>query len=84
MKFLMNTGRTVRQGTFVEHKKHWEYADEASSCHMHPVDMMMLGIDDEGHVLVRGPSGMIVLRAYPLMNRSGVRYSFRWAPMPIT
>jgi len=65
MKFLMNTGRTVRQGTFVEHKKRWEYADEASSCHMHPVDMMVLGIDDEDHVLVRGPSGIIILRVIP-------------------
>lgn len=65
MKFLMNTGRTVRQGTFVEHKKRREYAEEVSTCFMHPVDMMVLGLDDEDHVLARGPAGMVVLRAVP-------------------
>ena len=40
MKFLLNTGRTIRQGSFVERKNSPAYRDEASSCRMNPVDMM--------------------------------------------
>jgi formylmethanofuran dehydrogenase subunit D len=65
MKFLLNTGRTIRQGSFVERKNSPGYRDEASSCRMNPVDMMALDIEEGANVKVTGPAGSVVMRAVP-------------------
>jgi formylmethanofuran dehydrogenase subunit D len=70
MKFLLNTGRTIRQGSFVERKNSPAYRDEASSCRMNPVDMMELGIEEGATIRVTGPAGSVVMRGVP---ESGLR-----------
>ncbi|MBP1929260.1 formylmethanofuran dehydrogenase subunit D [Methanolinea mesophila] len=65
MKFLLNTGRTIRQGSFVERKNSPAYRNEASSCRMNPVDMMELGIEEGANVMVTGPAGTVVMRGVP-------------------
>ncbi|WAC05988.1 MAG: molybdopterin dinucleotide-binding protein [Methanoregula sp.] len=63
MKFLMNTGRTVPQGESVERKDSPEYEKATSVCMIHPVDMMVLGIEDGARVCVKNKSGEVVLVA---------------------
>ena len=63
MKFILNTGRTVPQGTAVEHKGSDAYRSVASICFLNPVDMMMLGIENGARVLVISPAGKVVLSA---------------------
>ena len=65
MKCILNTGRTVPQGAFVEHKGADVYRTIASSCFLNPVDMMILGIEGGDRVRVTTPSGQIVLTALP-------------------
>ena len=38
---------------------------EASSCHMNPVDMMILDIEEEANILVRSRFGEVVMWAIP-------------------
>ncbi len=61
MKVMMNTGRTVPQGESVEKKHSPEYESAASVCFIHPVDMMVLGIEDGSRIRLSGPDGTVVL-----------------------
>ena len=63
MRMLMNTGRTVPQGESVERKDSPEYALAASACMIHPVDLMILGIEEGARVNVKNNSGEVVLTA---------------------
>jgi formylmethanofuran dehydrogenase subunit D len=65
MKFILNTGRTIRQGCYVERKNSTAYRQEATSLHMHPVDMMDLEIEAGSHVRVESECGVIVMKVYP-------------------
>lgn len=65
MKCVLNTGRTVPQGTSVEHKGTDVYRAVASACFMNPVDMMVLGVETGDHVRVATGTGHIVLLAQP-------------------
>ena len=74
MRVILNTGRTIPQGVAVEHKASPAYQAAVSVCHMNPVDLMELGIDDGGHVALTSQAGSIVLatRAAEGMNRKEV------------
>ncbi|MFH0968156.1 MAG: molybdopterin dinucleotide binding domain-containing protein [Methanobacteriota archaeon] len=50
MIVIINTGRTVVQGSHVDLKNSKEYSHEASLIRMNPIDMMKLGIDSGEHV----------------------------------
>ena len=63
MKVIMNTGRTIPQGESVERKHSPEYQSAASVCFIHPVDMMVLGIEDGAHIRLSGPDSRVVLTA---------------------
>lgn len=63
MKAFLNTGRTIRQGSFVERKNSAAYQEEAASLHMNPVDMLEMEIEDGSHILVRSEQGEVVMRA---------------------
>jgi formylmethanofuran dehydrogenase subunit D len=63
MKVIMNTGRTIPQGESVERKHSPEYESAASVCFIHPVDMMVIGIEDGAHIRLSGSEGSVVLTA---------------------
>ena len=63
MKCILNTGRTVPQGTAVEHKGSDAYRAVASACFFNPVDMMMLGIENGARVGITTATGHVVLTA---------------------
>jgi len=63
MKVMMNTGRTIPQGESVEKKHSPEYESAASVCFIHPVNMMVLGIEDGAHIRLSGSEGSVVLTA---------------------
>jgi formylmethanofuran dehydrogenase subunit D len=63
MRMRMNTGRTVRQGEYVEEKFSAEYADETATCYVHPLDLFEMDIENETIVEVAGPAGSVVLKA---------------------
>lgn len=63
MKFLMNTGRSITQGKFVEHKYTIGYAEETSSCFINPLDLMDLEMDEGEHILVESKWGSVVLKS---------------------
>ncbi|KUG21087.1 MAG: molybdopterin dinucleotide-binding protein [Methanomicrobiaceae archaeon] len=63
MRFLMNTGRTIKQGITVECKGSPGYGSETSRCFMHPLDMMEMGVCDGECVRVESTEGAIVLAA---------------------
>jgi formylmethanofuran dehydrogenase subunit B/formylmethanofuran dehydrogenase subunit D len=63
VKCILNTGRTVPQGTAVEHKGSDAYRAVASACFLNPVDMMMLGIENGARVGITSPTGHVVLTA---------------------
>jgi len=65
MNFLLNTGRTIKQGSYVERKNSTAYRQEATSLHMHPVDMMDLEVDEESHVRVESDYGAVVMKVHP-------------------
>ncbi len=50
MRVIINTGRTIVQGSHVDRKNSIEYINEASLIRMNPVDMMKLGIESGEHV----------------------------------
>lgn len=52
IQVLINTGRTVMQGMYVDHKNSREYMLETAVIHLHPVDMMKLMLGDGEHVRV--------------------------------
>ena len=64
MKCILNTGRTVPQGTAVEHKGSDVYRAVASACFLNPVDMMMLGIENGARVGITSPTGHVALIAH--------------------
>jgi formylmethanofuran dehydrogenase subunit D len=64
VKCILNTGRTVPQGTAVEHKGSDAYRAVASACFLNPVDMMMLGIENGARVRIASPTGHVVLIAH--------------------
>jgi formylmethanofuran dehydrogenase subunit D len=74
MRAILNTGRNIPQGVAVEHKASPAYQATVSVCHMNPVDLMELGIDEGGHVALTSQAGSIVLatRAAEGMNRGEV------------
>jgi formylmethanofuran dehydrogenase subunit D len=61
--FILITGRTIVQGSFVERKNFPAYQEEASSLHMNPVDMLERDLEEGGHVRVRSDFGEVVLKA---------------------
>jgi formylmethanofuran dehydrogenase subunit D len=61
---MLNTGRTVPQGTAVEHKGSDAYRAVASACFLNPVDMMVLGIENGAMVRITSPIGHVVLIAH--------------------
>lgn len=63
MKFILNTGRTIRQGKYIENKMGKGYAEETSRCHIHPLDLLELGIDEGENVLLKSETGEVVLLA---------------------
>jgi formylmethanofuran dehydrogenase subunit D len=65
MKFILNTGRTIRQGSYVERKPSPVYRVEASLIQMNRVDMLDLEIEDGANVRVRSDYGAVVMKAYP-------------------
>lgn len=63
MKFKMITGRTIRQGEFVEHKLSEQYLKETSSCHINPVDMMIMSVREGDRIYLQSISGGVVMTA---------------------
>jgi formylmethanofuran dehydrogenase subunit D len=74
MRAVLNTGRNIPQGVAVEHKGSPAYQAAVSVCHMNPVDLMELGIDEGDHVNLTSRAGSVVLttRAAEGMNRGEV------------
>jgi formylmethanofuran dehydrogenase subunit D len=64
MNFVLNTGRTIKQGSYVEQKNSEVYRNEASACRMNPVDMMELDLEDGATIKVSSPGGSVVMRAF--------------------
>jgi len=57
-RFLMNAGRTTKQGQQINvGKDHAEYQAIVSTLTMHPEDMRAVGVAPGGAVLVRTPYG---------------------------
>ena len=65
MRGVLNTGRTIRQGSFVERKNSPAYREEAASLHMNEVDMLDLELEEGSHVKVRSDQGAVVMVARP-------------------
>jgi len=65
MTFLLNTGRTIRQGSYVERKNSTAYREEAASLHMHPVDMLDLEVEEGSHLRVESECGVVVMKVHP-------------------
>lgn len=63
MKFILNTGRTIRQGKYIENKLSQGYAEETSRCHIHPLDLLDLGVEEGENILVTNDIGEVVLVA---------------------
>ncbi len=51
MKIIVNTGRTVSQGSFVDIKNSGEYSRETSVIRLHPYDLLNLDIEEGDNVL---------------------------------
>ena len=63
-RFLMNAGRTTKQGQQINvGKDHAEYQAIVSTLTMHPEDMRAVGVTQGGTVLVRTPYGEARFRA---------------------
>jgi formylmethanofuran dehydrogenase subunit D len=63
VKCILNTGRTVPQGTAVEHKGSDAYRAVASAGFLNPVDMMLLGIENGARIRITTLTGNVVLTA---------------------
>jgi len=61
MRFMLFSGRTIRQGNAVESKLSPEYRDAISVLSMTPFDMMEAGLEEGDAALVKGPGGQVVL-----------------------
>ncbi|MDR2855772.1 MAG: molybdopterin dinucleotide-binding protein [Methanomicrobiales archaeon] len=68
IQVLVNTGRTIMQGMYVDHKNSRDYMRETAVIRLHPVDMMKLMLDDGEHVRATVHEGerdvSVVLAAY--------------------
>ncbi|PKL59140.1 MAG: molybdopterin dinucleotide-binding protein [Methanomicrobiales archaeon HGW-Methanomicrobiales-4] len=63
MRLIINTGRTVVQGSHVDLKNSKEYSNEASLIRMNPIDMMKLGVDSGEHVRASADGVSLTLKA---------------------
>jgi formylmethanofuran dehydrogenase subunit D len=63
MRVIINTGRTVVQGTHVDKKNSTEYSHEASMIRMNPVDMMKIGVETGEHVTASADGVSLTLQA---------------------
>ncbi len=61
MTFILSSGRTIPQGSFVEHKLSKGYQRATSMIFIHPLDMMELGIESGDRVHVTSDFGSVVL-----------------------
>lgn len=61
MTFILTTGRTVAQGSFIEHKISKGYQRATSLLFIHPMDLFCLGIESGDRVRVTGDAGEIVV-----------------------
>ena len=50
IQVIINTGRTITQGMYLDHKNSREYMRETAVIYLHPVDMMKLMLRDGEHV----------------------------------
>ena len=68
IQVLMNTGRTIAQGMYVDHKNGRDYMRETAVIYLHPVDMMKLMLGDGEHVHItvheEAQDVSVVLAAY--------------------
>jgi len=62
MKFLLNTGRTIKQGSHVERKNAPAYQEAAAAICMNPVDMLEIMVEEGDHVRVRSDVGEVVMK----------------------
>lgn len=65
MRFLLNTGRTIKQGSFVERKNSPSYQVAAATILMNPVDMLEIMVEEGDHVRVKSDTGEVVLQVSP-------------------
>lgn len=65
MSFILNTGRTIQQGSYVERKNTPPYREEASTLCMHELDMLDREIERGDHVRVESTQGAVVMRVLP-------------------
>jgi formylmethanofuran dehydrogenase subunit D len=63
MRVILNTGRTIRQGSYVERKTSADYMEEAASLNMNRMDMFELAVEDGNHIRVRSDHGEVVMKA---------------------
>ncbi|MCQ1537685.1 molybdopterin dinucleotide-binding protein [Methanocalculus taiwanensis] len=63
MRCTLSSGRTVPQGSFVEHKLSKGYQKATSILYMHPLDLMDLGIESGDRVRVTSDYGSVILTA---------------------
>lgn len=61
MTFILISGRTIPQGSFVEHKLSKGYQRATSMIYIHPLDLMELGIESGDRVHVTSDYGSVVL-----------------------
>ncbi len=61
MKFLLNTGRTTSQCSNLSMKNSFEYQHVVSACSMNPVDMMILGLEDDNHIILSRNGVMVIV-----------------------
>lgn len=62
MKFLLNTGRTIKQGSFVERKNSHSYQMAAATIFMNPVDMLEIFVEEGDRVRVTSETGDVVMQ----------------------
>jgi len=62
MMFILNTGRTIRQGKHIESKCGQGYSDETSTCYINPLDLMELNIEEDDNVLIMSSEGSVVFK----------------------
>ncbi len=61
MRFALSSGRTIPQGSFVEHKLSKGYQRATSMIYIHPLDLMELGLESGDRVCVTSDYGSVVL-----------------------
>ncbi|WP_346864825.1 molybdopterin dinucleotide binding domain-containing protein [Methanocalculus sp. MSAO_Arc2] len=61
MIFTLTSGRTIPQGSFVEHKLSKGYQRATSTLYIHPMDLFELGIESGDRVRVSSSAGSVVL-----------------------